>query len=132
MYRIPTLLGIMIATLLAGACATSQHEKKPLEEKLADQNFTLGEQIDRIQDYRIDGWYYLDDYNVVFRGGPSAYYLLSFNQRCVNLRGAHTIGFSTTAGRVTRFDQLLVRADGSGLPPEKCLIQSIHRVNKTG
>lgn len=131
MYRITTLLGIMIATLLAGACATNQHERKPLEEKLADQDFTLGEEIDRIQDYRIDGWYYVDDYNVVFRGGPSAYYLLSFNGRCANLRGAHTIGFSTTAGRVTRFDQLLVR-DGSGMPSEKCLIQSIHRVNKSG
>lgn len=130
MYRTIGFTGMIIAALLVGACATNQHEQKPLEEKLADQNFALGEKIDRIQDYRINGWYYVDEYNVVFRGGPSDYYLLSFNQRCVNLRGAHTIGFSTTLGQVTRFDELLVR-NHSGLPPEKCLIQSIHKVDKT-
>lgn len=120
---------IATATLLVAACASAPSEQMSLEEKLAERNYAMRGEIDRIQDYRIDGWYYVDDYNVIFRGGPSDYYLLTFNQRCLNLRGAHTIGFSTTVGRVTRFDEVLVR-DQSGMPPERCLISEMHRLEK--
>lgn len=129
MNRITGFTIAMIAALFAGACATTPHEEQSLEQKLADKNYEIHEEIDRIRDYRINGWNYVDDYNVVFQSGPSDHYLLTFNQRCINLRSAHTIAFTQTVGRVTRFDEVLVR-DRTGLPAEKCMIDRIYRLEK--
>lgn len=129
MNRITGFTIAFIATLFTGACATTPHEDQPLEQILADKNYKMGDEIDRIRDYRINGWNYVDDYNVVFQSGPSDHYLLTFSQRCINLRSAHAIAFTKTVGRITRFDEVLVR-DGSGLPAEKCMIDRIYRLEK--
>lgn len=120
---------LVAAVAVSAACATSAPGSRSLEQKLADHEFRMAGEIDRIEDYRINGWNYLDDYHVIFRAGPSDHYLLTFNQRCLNLRNAETIAFSTTVGRLTRFDKVLVR-DHSGLPPERCLIERMHRLEE--
>lgn len=122
-------LVVAVSTFVA-ACATSPSEPESLDQKLAKKDYQVLEEVDRISKYDIDGWVYVDDYNVVFQSGPSEEYLLSFRQRCINLRGAQAIAFSTTAGRVMRFDKVVVRSL-PGSPPEQCLIDRIHRVKKT-
>lgn len=102
-----------------------------LEEKLARHDYRMLESVDRIQRYKVHGWHYIDDYNVVFRGGPSTYYLLTFYNRCLNLRSANAVAFSTTVGNVTRFDDVYVR-DQSGFPAERCRIDAMHKLEKIG
>lgn len=131
MFRTMRLALLTTITVIAGACATAPQEQPTIEQKLGEKNYRIVGEIDRIQDYRIHGWNYIDDYHVIIQGGPSDYYLLTFNQPCLNLRGASTIAFSTTVGRVTTFDKVLVR-DRSGLSPEQCLIREMHRLQKLG
>lgn len=129
MFRTMRITLITSAAMIVGACTTAPAERVSVEQKLGEKDYRIVEEIDRIQDYRIHGWNYIDDHHVIFQGGPSDYYLLTFNQPCLNLRGASTIAFSTTLGRVTTFDKVLVR-DRTGLPPEECLIREMHRLQK--
>lgn len=123
-------LALMVSVAaIAGACAVSPANGDALAEKLARKHYEIMEPVDHIQNYRIDGWNYVDDYNVVFNAGPSEYYLVTFNQRCLNLSSVEAIAFSTTLGRVTRFDKVLVH-DRGGLTPESCFIKDIRRLRK--
>ena len=61
----------VIVSLVAIACATEPPESVPLEERLAKRGFTIGEQVKRIRDYRINGWSSVDRYNVIMNVGAS-------------------------------------------------------------
>lgn len=124
----------LVLTLTVAACATATDTADDRAEKLAsslaDKGYEMLAPVDRISNYRINGWIYVDEYNTIFEAGVSDYYLLTFDQRCMGLRTAFTIAFSRTTGRLTRFDKVLVRDQAGGLL-ETCNINAIHRVRKT-
>lgn len=123
---------ILITATAVAACAAAPappEDDRTLPLRLALRHFEIVEPVDRIRDFRINGWYYVDRRHVIFRAGVSKYYLLSFRSPCHTIHTAETIGFSTTIGRVTRFDKVLVR-DRAGFV-EQCLITEIHKLNKT-
>lgn len=117
------------AALLLVACAGSLDRDQTTEQKLAKLDYQILDPVDHISNFNISGWSYVDDFNVVFKGGHSDHYLLTLKQRCLNLRNAIGIAFSTTTGRVSRFDRILVR-DPTGLGPESCLIDRIYKLKK--
>jgi len=120
----------VIVSLVAVACATEPPESVPLEERLAKRGFTIGEQVKRIKDYRINGWSSVDKYNVIMNVGVSKNYLVTVRSSCDNLRTAVHLSFSTTIGNLTDKDKLVVR--GSGRHLEHCYIDTIHVLEKSG
>ena len=122
-----TVTSIM-ALLLASACAGQPPESVPLDERLAKHGYSLGEQVKRITDYRINGWNSMDRFSVIMNVGASKNYLITVRSPCDGLRSAEHLAFSTTIGDLTDKDKLVVR--GSGRYLENCYIDTIHKLSK--
>jgi hypothetical protein len=129
MFR-PFLCALLAVGVL-GACASSPapDAKKPktLDELLADRGYKLGSDTDRIVNWNIDGWNYVDDGHVVFTAGPSRDYLVTVDTPCSGLRQANTIGFTSTINTVTKFDKLVVRNTGF---TDQCPIRELHELKR--
>ncbi len=118
----------IIALLLISACAGQPPESVPLDERLAKHGYTLGQQVKRITDYRINGWNSMDRFSVIMNVGASKNYLIMVRNPCDGLRSAEHIVFSTTIGDLTDKDKLVVRGDGRYL--ESCYIDTIHELTR--
>lgn len=114
----------LLVTMIVG-CA-SQPERT-LEEHLSDLGYRLGETVDRIQNYKINGWNYLDDRHLIFDGGPSQKYLITLQIDCSETRGAEHIGFTSTVSSVTKFDKVVA---ATPIGPRSCPIESIQKLYK--
>ena len=124
------ILCLLLPAILMGACATGSERPPNFEQRLADDGYVLGEQVERIMQYRLDGWSYLDPEHIVMQTGPSTQYLVSLAYRCRELGSAEDIAFTTTGGQLTRYDTLLV--NGVGGVVERCPIRSLRRLEKAG
>lgn len=114
-------------TGLAG-CATATDEPASLADKLETRNYLLGEEVDRIRNYRINGWNHVDDWHVIITAGVREKYLLSLRNRCPELRSASHMAFSTTAGNLTDFDEVMVTGPGGFV--DHCYIDKIYKLAK--
>ena len=119
------VLLILIAAL--AACA-GQPEARSWEEKLAARGYVVAEPVTTIRNYRINGWNELDRSHVIIEAGVSERYLLTLLRPCDGVRTANTLAFSTSAGALTKFDQLYVRGPGNRF--ENCRIDTVHRLER--
>lgn len=119
------LLGATIASL--AGCAT--HREAPtLQQQLAKRGYTQGETVRDIQNYRLNGWNYVDSRHLIIDTGPSDRYLVTLRVSCHELSSTQDIGFTSTAGKLTRFDSVLLR-DSSGMRRD-CPIEELQRLQK--
>jgi hypothetical protein len=114
--------------VLLTACATPQPDPERWKVRLAELGFVVAEPVQRIRNFRVNGWVDLDRSHVILEAGVNERYLVTLRTPCDGVRNAVALGFSTTAGSVTRFDQLRVRGPGNSL--ETCWIESIHRLER--
>ena len=126
----PTLRAALSMVLLA-ACASApssgKTKVKTLDEKLAAHGYKLDDSVERIVNWNIDGWNYIDESHVVFTAGPSRDYLVTVVPPCSGLSSANTIGFTSTVSTVTRFDKLIVRNTGF---TDQCPISELHELKR--
>lgn len=127
-HRFLYLIGIVILSSLAVACANSTYQEPPLQEKLAQRGFAMGQQVKRINDYQVNSWYSVDRKHVIINFGASRNYLLTLRTSCDGLLDAELLSFSTTVGFLTDKDKLLVRDDGHHIL--QCYIRTIHELEK--
>jgi hypothetical protein len=121
------LLSVFAVPLLLGGTALADDKAPSLEERLAKRDYALGETVERIPDYRVDGWNYVDREHVIISGGVSRRYLLTLMTPCTDLSNAESIGFTSTGTSLTKFDTLVV---GSAIGPQRCAIKSIHALDR--
>jgi hypothetical protein len=109
------LLILMLATALSLPVAANEY---------TDLGLT---QVKRINDYKIDSWQHVDDYSLVIRGGVSNYYLVTFKNRCRELKYAHAIAAPTKGGALQAgFDSIrVVNRDSIPMP---CMIKEIYEL----
>jgi len=62
----------------------------------------------RIRDYRVNSWRYIDQYNLIIKAGLKDNYLISLHTPCPELSGAIQIGFTSTAGTLDKFEDIIV------------------------
>jgi len=124
------LFALIVFTVGLVSCAGTPESRPTLEQKLAEKNYRLGEPVERIQQWRLDSWAYLDRQHVIMQTAPSTYYLVSLRDTCHGLDSAEDIAFTTTANQLTNFDKLLVRSSG-GLV-DRCYIIALHKLEKIG
>ncbi len=120
------ILWFMAMVLLVGACGTTQSEPQSLDQILADKGYSMGPSIERIQQFRVNGWNYLDREHVIVTVDASRRYLVSLRVSCNSLFGAEVIAFTNTVNYLTTFDQLLVQ-DNTRIP-ERCPIESMNEL----
>ncbi|NGY05174.1 DUF6491 family protein [Solimonas terrae] len=118
---------VLIAALSACASKPTAPQPETLDQKLAKQGYKLGDEVDHIQRWNVDGWGRIDDLHVVFNAGPSRDYLVTVLGPCNGIATATTIGFTETAQQVTKFDKLIVRDIGF---TDQCPIESLHELKR--
>lgn len=125
------LIPIWISSLalLLSSCATTGEEPQTVEQLLAERGYTIGPSVERILQFRIDGWNYLDRQHVIVSVSVSRDYLVSLRTSCNGLFGANVIAFSNTGSYLTNFDWLLVRDHTRVL--ERCPIESLNELVKS-
>lgn len=127
--RVKTTIALALAAALS-ACASAPQGPAPLnlDQALAERHYLMGPGVDRIRNYQLSGWNYVDNYHVIMRAGVRDEYLITLRSFCPDLSTATSIGFTTTVGSVTTSDALLVRGPGSIL--DRCHIRYINRLEK--
>ncbi len=109
--------------LLAGVIALTA----PLTA-MADAYVDMGlTEVKRIQDYKINAWQNVDDYSLIIDGGVNTKYLITFKNRCRDLRFANAIAAPTKGGALQAgFDS--IRVVGKDSHPMPCMIKSIYEI----
>lgn len=114
--------------LLAGACSNNPPTQVPIEDKLAQVGFILGEQVKRVNNFQINSWNMVDRQNAILYVGASRRYLVTTRTPCDGLEDARNLNYSTTAGSLTDKDKLLARRLSGRL--ESCFIDTIYELEK--
>lgn len=91
------------------ACSNQPPELIPIEEQLSKKGYRIDQQVNRITNYRLNGWSSVDRFNAIINVGTSTNYLITFLPACDGLRGVGGLAFSTTDGDLTDRDQLVIR-----------------------
>jgi hypothetical protein len=120
------LMSSIVPLALAGCAQTPERGEADVESVLTDMQLVKDRTVQSIRDYRIDGWRYVDPYHVVLTAGRKEDYLVSFMTPCFGLSSAFALGFTSTAGGVTEFDDIVV--EGPGGRAEVCSIKEIIRL----
>lgn len=121
------VLGLLASVMLAACASSPSSQPKSLDDKLAERGYKQGGAVERIVNWNIDGWSYIDDEHVVFSAGPARDYLVTVLVPCNGLSSANTIGFSSTINAVTKFDKLVVRNSGF---TDQCQIRELHELKR--
>lgn len=116
-----------IALTLAAACTTSSPKLIPLDERLADRGYIIGEPVESIREFSIDSWSAVDRSHFMLHAGPSRKYLVTVDKACRNLRAVDHLGFSTTIGVLTDKDTVVVDSAAGGI--KHCAIDAIHSLD---
>ncbi|HUH37575.1 MAG TPA: DUF6491 family protein [Spongiibacteraceae bacterium] len=120
---------VLVSLNLALAACVSTGEHASLEQRLSDRGYRQGEAVRDIQNYRLNGWNHLDSKHIIIDTGPSRRYLVSLRVPCHELSAVETIGFTNTAGQLTKFDSIRLK-DSAGIRRE-CPIDAIYTLEKT-
>ena len=128
MYYLRVVLALSTMAIVLCACAISPEIPLTLEQKLEARNYTVGEEVKRIRNYRINGWNYLDSTHVVMTAGASERYLVTLRNRCSELSSATNIAFTTTVGNLSVHDKILVKGLTNFI--DHCFIQSLNKLEK--
>ena len=126
MKTLTIAMTLIIAAFGLSACASNK--PKTFEGKLEAKGYQLGESVERVKNYRINGFEHLDEYHVIFTAGPSRDYLVKTKVRCYELRTVQDLAFTTLpGGDLTRLDQIIVPTTTS---PKRCPIDSIYKLEE--
>ena len=126
MTGLSSLTAALLCVVLGAGAAYAEDDNSALQQRLDRLGFQPGEVVDRVPNFRVNGWNYLDDSHVMIHGGPSRRFLIELRSRCQGLSTSQSIGFSATASQLTRFDNLVVR--GPGGRPQSCPIGEIREL----
>lgn len=116
---------LVITCILLAACA-SNFEKLSVDQILYEKGLVKGESVDRISQFRINGWQALNEQNLILNAGVNDKYLITLRSFCLNLDHTFSIGVTSRMSSVEKFDQIIVHEMGGGR--EYCNIDEIHKL----
>lgn len=91
------------------ACSNQPPVSIPIEEQLSKKGYRIDQQVNRVTNYRLNGWSRVDRFSVIINVGTSTNFLITFRPACDGLGGVGGLAFSTTHGDLTDRDQLVIR-----------------------
>jgi hypothetical protein len=128
MRKISTCLCVLFTGIVLASGARSAAQPVSLDERLADQNFRIGAQVDLIVDYRTDGWKYLDSMHLIMLDESSRSYLVTLINKCTGLHKYRIIALTSTSDQLIPNDRLLTRRQGRTL--DHCYVKAIYELEQ--
>jgi hypothetical protein len=117
MRSIPlSAMGLALAALVAGSCATAAETKEPKPERVC------------IRKAEINVVRALDDEHVGLKLSASRFYLLTVARPCHGLGQARAIAFESTAPRVCGDGSSLLSFEYPAVGPTRCRVEKIEPV----
>lgn len=129
---------LLAATVLAAltACANTTHKPLNPEELALSKGYLLGNPVDGIRNYTLNGWNHVNDRAIIIDSSVNKRYLVTLREHCHELSTSNAIGTTATAGQMRAgFDAVLVRRAGAGrslnsIDTHKCYIDKIYMLSK--
>ena len=118
----------MVFGLVITGCAGQPNQPLTLDEKLAKKGFSDRHEVKSIQNFQIKGWHRLDNNAITVEASRKRDYLITFTHSCQGLRGSPVIAIDSDAGRVSRFNDIIVRI--APKMHERCRIDRIYELVK--
>jgi len=115
------------------ACATPQQQSvspqqqpETVESQLMELQFQVGDPVERIYDFRVDGWKFLDKKNLLMHGGDSQSYLVTLKPSCngLSLPTSLLVPLASKQGTLTKNDRFQVRNKENTI--DYCRVNLIH------
>lgn len=125
------VLLISTVSLLLSACtpADSNPAATLSPAQIAEQlNYSFEGEIKNIDNFRIDGWNYINNQALTLDGSPGTRYLVTLRDRCFELRSAQVIATTSTSRRLTPFDKIIVNDAGVG--KRFCQIENLYLLQR--
>lgn len=123
------ILSTMILTIAVMACANqSSKPELSLDQQLEALGYTNKTQTERINNYRLNGWRYVNDSALIINSSPKRHYLITLSQKCWELASAVRIAVDSDAEAVSRFNKVIV-TDGVR-NTVTCQIDNIYTLDK--
>ncbi|WP_317930099.1 DUF6491 family protein [Halioxenophilus sp. WMMB6] len=124
------LLATAGALLSQGCATTSQPDPSDAIAAIIDRGYLLGEEVNKIRQYEIDGWQYLSDEAIILPARPRQQYLITFKNSCPGLSFTPVIGFTNTGLSVlSNYDAVIIPERHNRLH-EKCFIDHIYTITR--
>jgi len=98
MNKVFTKASVLIAAVFLAGCSATPAEPVSVDQLLADKGYVVGERINRIPNFRLNGWSYVDRKHIIMNSGVRDRYLVSLKSNCPDLESAINLAYSTTAG----------------------------------
>ena len=122
-----------VLTAFAGSQAQAkspQEHPKDVQNQLADLNFQVGDQVDKIFEFRMDGWKFLNRKHIIVLGGESQSYLVTLKHSCHGLSLPTTIvlAFTSKKNQLTRNDNFQLNNKGQTI--DYCTVKSVHELEQ--
>lgn len=121
------LLSALSIFFLSACSSTSTPRTDRLAETLTKMSLEKGDTQDRILNYNIRSWKYVDNKHIILEARRKEFYLLELRSPCTNLSGALDIGFTSFGSSLTKFERIVVR-EPVGID-ENCSIKEIYALN---
>jgi Family of unknown function (DUF6491) len=122
------IASLSCAALLAACAGAPTPESRVWIGTLEAMHFKPDVEVESIPNFRIDGFKVVDAMHVVLHTGARASHVVSLREPCNGLAGAVRLGYTTSAGALTRMDKLIpVDRDRSEAP---CPIARIHTLRQ--
>ncbi|WP_339673612.1 DUF6491 family protein [Dasania marina] len=121
----------LLALFLVSACSTTP----PLlalspEQAAAKRGYAIVKAVKQVQDYRLSGWSYIDQQNLVMYSSPKRHYLLTLKQRCHDLRSIDNIALDTRTGVLMAGLDAIKILPRHGVVLQPCYIEGIYLLEK--
>lgn len=132
---ITKILALSLTALLF-ACASSTPAPTPPAQLAQDQGYELRKPIDRIMNYRLDSWNYINPQTVIIHAGGNRDYLVTLRDRCHELMNTEVLATTSTGSAMrAKFDAIIVSLAGSRLAhstssTRKCYIEAIYLISR--
>jgi hypothetical protein len=121
---IPILLGVLLAGC-ESVGGTAPNRQQQAFDALREMGLARGEPVDRISNFRINGWREINDQYLVITAGVHDHYLVELFAPCNALTSAFDIGIeSRTGSALTDAGTILV--DDLHGHTERCPIRGLH------
>ncbi len=116
------LVFILTSPLLV-SCTTIPSNEDKVATTLEKMELEKGDTKDRILNYSIRSWKYVDRKHIILEARRKEYYLVTLRTPCTGLSSAMDIGFTSFGSSLNKFEKIIVK-NTTG-PNESCSIKEI-------
>ncbi len=122
------IIRLVFASLILSSCAgrgLTDVERTALYQNYVSENKLV--EVKSITAFRFNGWRELGTEHLIIFTSIRKPYLITLNNRCMDLRYANTLGINKTGNSLyAKFDSIFVLS----FPKQKCFIKTIHKLTR--